>query len=174
MRSVVAEAREPVSAQSRSGGDLAYHEGAVQRDLGGPAPRDAAHRHAHHLLARQRRALGRVGECDGDGERRGWQEHEQPERQAETHSGHHHRLDTDRRALTVALAIVAAVMGAEIAAGLVAHSLALLADAGHMVTDAGALTFAVLAARMAARSGGSAHGARPATVTLRTQPGGCG
>src|SRR5207245_1761034 len=30
------------------------------------------------------------------------------------------------------------------------------------------------AARMAARSGGSAHGARPATVTLRTQPGGCG
>src|SRR5439155_23174997 len=71
------------------------------------------------------------------------------------HSGHHHhRLDADRRALTVALAIVAAVMGAEIAAGLVAHSLALLADAGHMVTDAGALTFAVLAARMAARPPG--------------------
>ena len=70
------------------------------------------------------------------------------------HSGHHHRLDADRRALSVALAIIVVVMCAEIAAGLVAHSLALLADAGHMVTDAGALTFAVLAARMAARPPG--------------------
>src|ERR671935_926126 len=64
---------------------------------------------------------------------------------------HHHRLEGDRRALTLALAIVAAVMGAEIAAGLVAHSLALLADAGHMVTDVGALTFALVAARVSAR-----------------------
>src|SRR5262249_3346460 len=64
---------------------------------------------------------------------------------------HAHRLDADRRALLGALAIVLAVMAAEIAAGIVAHSLALLADAGHMVTDAAALTFAVVAARMAAR-----------------------
>src|SRR5436305_842475 len=42
-------------------------------------------------------------------------------------------------------------MGAEIAAGVVGHSLALLADAGHMVTDAAALAFAVVAAAMAAR-----------------------
>src|SRR5918911_10362 len=68
------------------------------------------------------------------------------------HSNHnHHRLEADRRALRLALAIVAAVMAAEIAAGLVAHSLALLADAGHMVTDAGALAFALVAARIAAR-----------------------
>jgi cobalt-zinc-cadmium efflux system protein len=67
------------------------------------------------------------------------------------HSGHHHRLEADRRALGGALAIVVAVIGAEIAAGLVAHSLALLADAGHMVTDAGALIFGLVAARMAAR-----------------------
>jgi cobalt-zinc-cadmium efflux system protein len=69
-------------------------------------------------------------------------------------SGHHHRLEADRRALGAALAIVVAVMAAEIAAGLIAHSLALLADAGHMVTDAGALVFAVVAARMAARPAG--------------------
>ena len=42
-------------------------------------------------------------------------------------------------------------MAAEVAAGLFAHSLALLADAGHMVTDAAALTFAILAAGMAGR-----------------------
>ncbi len=67
------------------------------------------------------------------------------------HGAHHHRLDADRRALGAALAIVVAVMAAELAAGVVAHSLALLADAGHMVTDAGALVFGLVAARMAAR-----------------------
>jgi cobalt-zinc-cadmium efflux system protein len=66
------------------------------------------------------------------------------------HSGHHHRLEADRRALVGALVIVVGVMAAEIAAGLIAHSLALLADAGHMVTDAGALAFGIVAARMAA------------------------
>jgi cobalt-zinc-cadmium efflux system protein len=42
-------------------------------------------------------------------------------------------------------------MGGEIAAGLVGHSLALLADAGHMLTDAAALGFALVASAMAAR-----------------------
>jgi cobalt-zinc-cadmium efflux system protein len=42
-------------------------------------------------------------------------------------------------------------MGGEIAAGIVAHSLALLADAGHMLTDAAALTAALVAAALAAR-----------------------
>jgi cobalt-zinc-cadmium efflux system protein len=42
-------------------------------------------------------------------------------------------------------------MAGEIAAGLIAHSLALLADAGHMLTDAAALGFALVASAMAAR-----------------------
>jgi cobalt-zinc-cadmium efflux system protein len=42
-------------------------------------------------------------------------------------------------------------MAAEIVAGLVGHSLALLADAGHMLSDAAALGFALLASAMAAR-----------------------
>jgi cobalt-zinc-cadmium efflux system protein len=42
-------------------------------------------------------------------------------------------------------------MAGEIVAGFVAHSLALLADAGHMLTDAAALGFAVVASIMAAR-----------------------
>jgi cobalt-zinc-cadmium efflux system protein len=42
-------------------------------------------------------------------------------------------------------------MTAEIVAGLLAHSLALLADAGHLLTDAAALAFALFAAAMAAR-----------------------
>ena len=42
-------------------------------------------------------------------------------------------------------------MAAEIVAGIVAHSLALLADAGHLFTDGAALAFALFAAAMAAR-----------------------
>ena len=67
------------------------------------------------------------------------------------HDHHDHRLAGDRRALTIALALVASIMAAEIAAGIVGHSLALLADAGHMLTDVAALAFAVVASAMAAR-----------------------
>ena len=53
--------------------------------------------------------------------------------------------------MTTALFLVVLLMAGEIAAGLVAHSLALLADAGHMLTDAAALGFALVASAMAAR-----------------------
>jgi cobalt-zinc-cadmium efflux system protein len=47
--------------------------------------------------------------------------------------------------------LVAGLMAAEIAVGLVAGSLALLADAGHMLSDAAALGFALVAASVAGR-----------------------
>src|SRR4029079_14637772 len=68
-----------------------------------------------------------------------------------THHDHDHRLVTDRRALTIALVLVLGLMVGEVVGGIVADSLALLADAGHMLTDAAALAFAVVAATMAAR-----------------------
>jgi cobalt-zinc-cadmium efflux system protein len=67
------------------------------------------------------------------------------------HHDHDHRLVGDRRALTIALVLVASIMVAEVVAGVFAHSLALLADAGHMLTDVAALAFAMVAAGMAAR-----------------------
>jgi cobalt-zinc-cadmium efflux system protein len=63
----------------------------------------------------------------------------------------HDRRGDDRRRLAIALALILALMGGEIAAGIVAHSLALLADAGHMLTDAAALTAALAAAALAVR-----------------------
>lgn len=45
-------------------------------------------------------------------------------------------------------------MGVEVAAGILAGSLALLSDAAHMLTDAGALALALVAARLAARPPG--------------------
>jgi cobalt-zinc-cadmium efflux system protein len=47
--------------------------------------------------------------------------------------------------------LIVALMAGEIVAGIGARSLALLADAGHMLTDAAALAFALVAARMALR-----------------------
>jgi cobalt-zinc-cadmium efflux system protein len=69
------------------------------------------------------------------------------------HHGHAHGVSpaADRRWLAVALAIVLGFMVVEVAAGIVADSLALLSDAAHMLTDAGAIGLALVAARLAAR-----------------------
>ena len=68
-------------------------------------------------------------------------------------AGHAHalRAGADHRRLALALALIVAFMAAEIAVGVVAHSLALLSDAGHMLTDAAAIGFSLLAITLAAR-----------------------
>jgi cobalt-zinc-cadmium efflux system protein len=67
--------------------------------------------------------------------------------------GHSHGLRGIRgvRILAVSLGLVLATMAAEVVAGAVAGSLALLADAGHMLTDAVALGLALLASWAAAK-----------------------
>jgi cobalt-zinc-cadmium efflux system protein len=67
---------------------------------------------------------------------------------------HGDRLRGDRRALGAALALVVGFTVVEVVAGLVAGSLALLADAGHMLTDGAALGAALFASRMALRPAG--------------------
>jgi cobalt-zinc-cadmium efflux system protein len=64
--------------------------------------------------------------------------------------GHLNR-EADRRSLTTALALIAGFMAAEVAAGAIASSLALLSDAAHMLSDAGALALSLVAARLAVR-----------------------
>lgn len=61
------------------------------------------------------------------------------------------RLSRDRRALAAALALVAFFGAVEVVAGLLAGSLALLADAAHMLGDAGALGLALFASWLAGR-----------------------
>jgi len=53
--------------------------------------------------------------------------------------------------LKAALALILAFMVVEIVAGVLASSLALLSDAGHMLTDAAALALSLAAARLAQR-----------------------
>jgi len=66
---------------------------------------------------------------------------------------HHHApaREADRRALSQALVLIALFMAVELAAGIIASSLAILSDAAHMLTDAGALAISLIAARLASR-----------------------
>ncbi|TML05188.1 MAG: cation transporter [Actinobacteria bacterium] len=76
-----------------------------------------------------------------------------------THGHHHHHTvsaDADRGPMLVALVLIGGLMAAEIAAGLIAGSVALLTDAAHMLTDAGAIALGLMALRLAARPPGGA------------------
>jgi cobalt-zinc-cadmium efflux system protein len=69
--------------------------------------------------------------------------------------GHSHEMTATgahRKRLVVVLAITCAVLIVEVVGGLIAGSLALLADAGHMLTDATGLITALIAASLATRA----------------------
>ncbi len=70
------------------------------------------------------------------------------------HEHHAPALDADRRHLGIALGLIVTFMAAEVVAGILASSLALVSDAAHMVTDAGALLLSLVALRLAARPAG--------------------
>src|SRR3954471_13326684 len=69
------------------------------------------------------------------------------------HHGHHHGISpgADRGPLRLALGLILGFMVVEVVAGVLGHSLALLSDAAHMLTDAGAVALALVALRLAAR-----------------------
>ncbi len=70
---------------------------------------------------------------------------------------HRHALEArrsdSRRRLWIALAINLALLAVEVVGGVLTGSLAVLADAGHLLSDAGAIGLALLAATLASRPG---------------------
>jgi len=84
------------------------------------------------------------------------------------HGGHTHGVsaDADARYLTIAFGLIAAFMAVEVVAGILAHSLALLSDAAHMLTDAGALALSLFVVKYVQRPGTPAltYGRRRAEV----------
>jgi cobalt-zinc-cadmium efflux system protein len=68
--------------------------------------------------------------------------------------GHSHGGGEDARRLGLALALILAFMAGEVVAGILADSLALLSDAAHMLTDAGALALSLVVLRLAAQPAG--------------------
>ena len=92
------------------------------------------------------------------------------ERQAHDHGhgGHSHGVsaDADRKWLTLALILIVGFMAAEVVVGVIAGSLALITDAGHMLTDAVSIVLALIAIRLAARParGGYTYGLKRAEI----------
>jgi len=72
---------------------------------------------------------------------------------------HSHALELrradSRRRLWIALAINGSMVAVQVAGGILTGSLAVLADAGHLLSDAGSIGLALFAASLASRSGGS-------------------
>jgi len=76
---------------------------------------------------------------------------------AHGHPGHSHVTvypDTSGRRLTIALLLIVAFMIVEVVSGLLAHSLALLSDAAHTLTDAAALAMSLIVIRLVRRPAG--------------------
>ncbi|WP_405495763.1 cation diffusion facilitator family transporter [Streptomyces sp. NBC_00096] len=84
------------------------------------------------------------------------------------HAGHSHGVaaDADRRWLGIALGLIAGFMAIEVVVGVLAHSLALISDAAHMLTDAVSIVLALIAMRLAARParGGFTYGLKRAEI----------
>jgi cobalt-zinc-cadmium efflux system protein len=86
----------------------------------------------------------------------------------EGHEGHSHGVnaDADRRYLAIGLALLVGFMLVEVVVGVIASSLALISDAGHMLTDAGAIGLALVTMRLAARpaQGAMTYGLKRAEI----------
>jgi cobalt-zinc-cadmium efflux system protein len=67
------------------------------------------------------------------------------------HHHHHDHSHADASKLAIALGLIVGFMCVEVAVGIAAGSLALLSDAAHMLTDAGALALSLVAIRLARR-----------------------
>jgi len=107
---------------------------------------------------------------DGVGGEHHDHDHHDHQHEHHEHHGHAHShslsVDADRRYLTIALALIVGFMVFEVVAGIVAHSLALLSDAGHMLTDAAALLLSLFVIRLVQRPSGDSltYGMRRAEV----------
>ncbi len=96
-------------------------------------------------------------------------EHEHEHGAGHAH-GHGARAETDRRALSGALALLVAFMAFEVGSAIYSNSLALLADAGHMLIDVGAIVGSLVALRLAARpeTGSHTYGLKRAEILAAT------
>ena len=128
------------------GHDHGDHEGHDHDDHAGHDHDDhAGHDHDDH-----------EGHDHDDHEGHDHDDHEGHDHDDHAGHGHHdHAHDlrgTSRRSLIVALALITTYMFAEVIGGILSGSLALIADAGHMATDAAAILMALIAMWIAERA----------------------
>ncbi|HTV50594.1 MAG TPA: cation diffusion facilitator family transporter [Steroidobacteraceae bacterium] len=121
------------SAHPHRGG----HDHDPTHDHGHAHDQGHAHDHEHH----------------GDPEDHHHQGHDQPSHGTHSHAGHSHAhgAGADEWRVAGAFLIVVVFLAIQVAGGLISGSLALLADAGHMVSDAAALGMSWAALRIGRR-----------------------
>jgi cobalt-zinc-cadmium efflux system protein len=82
--------------------------------------------------------------------------------------GHGHSIsaNSNQRYLVAALGVLIIFMAGEVVVGVIAQSLALISDAGHMLTDAASILFALVAMRLSLRPprGGFTYGLKRAEI----------
>ena len=150
-------------------GDHAGHE----HDAHDHAGHDhAGHEHAAHDHAGHDHAGHDHAEHDGHDDH-GHAGHDHADHDAHSHAGHDHSghdhaghdhahdlRGASKRSLIIALSLIGTFMFVEVVGGILSGSLALLADAAHMLTDGAAIALALFAMWLSARpaSAGSTFG----------------
>jgi len=80
-------------------------------------------------------------------------DHDHPHDHGHSHAGHHHHevtaADAANKAFIFGIILNGAYVGIQVVAGLWSHSVALLADAGHNLSDVASLALSLLAFRLA-------------------------
>ena len=140
-------------------GEEESHDHAAHENAEGDEAHDHAgydheheHEHEHETVAAHDHAAHAHAESEGEAhdhaEHAG---HDHDDHAGHDHSGHgHHDHSHDfrsasKKSLWLALILISVYMIAEVIGGLISGSLALLADAGHMLTDAAAIMMALVA-----------------------------
>ena len=117
-----------------------------------PQAHDHAHPHAHAGEGHAHEHGHSVAHAHGHGPH-----HAAHPAHDHGHAGHHHHDHAASRFLPLALALTLGFAAVEAIAGWWSGSLALLGDAGHMLTDAMSLGLAAIAARVARRAPSHRH-----------------
>jgi len=90
-------------------------------------------------------------DCEAEHPESGQHQHNHPAGVTADQHGHGVTASSDSRYIAIALGLIVSFLVFEVVMAFVGHSLALLADAGHMLTDAGALGASLFAVRLARR-----------------------
>jgi cobalt-zinc-cadmium efflux system protein len=112
------------------------HQGHDHGGHGHDHDHDHGHGHAHAPQAQKKASGHDHGHKHGHGHSH--------------HHGHAHGSNNEQRLLW-AIVLVGVFMVVEVVGGIIAHSLALIADAGHMLTDSASLMLALFALRVGKR-----------------------
>src|ERR1700704_5608412 len=110
----------------------------LERTRASSAPTKNALRSTSRIMASSRPSTGTTYHNPGQGHQHGGTHHHVP--------GHSHAANAPVRSLRIALALTAGLLVVEIIGGFLSNSIAILADAGHMLTDVAALGLALFVA----------------------------